>query len=139
MPQLDGSDSEPQPTPHDATSRSPSGSRGTSAAATSTAPHGDSGEQPRFLLPDGGRIGERQTLSLAPELDVSGSERPTLRLSMLSPPARASVQERAHSEQPATAPDHGIPIPLPDTGYFAPRGALSRSNTEQRTSPSVSP
>ncbi|KAJ2795689.1 pheromone-regulated protein prm10, partial [Coemansia helicoidea] len=62
----------------------------------------------------------------------TGPERPALRLSMLSAQLQGTEQTRARLEQPATAPIHRAAVPLPVTGYFAPRGALLRSNTEQQ-------
>ncbi|KAJ2298054.1 hypothetical protein IWW55_004596, partial [Coemansia sp. RSA 2706] len=86
-------------------------------------------------------IPERRTQSLAPELDGGKPPgRPVLRLAMLNAQERTRVQERARSEQPATAPVHNsTPVELPESGYFAARGPLSRSNTSGPSSPFSNP
>ncbi|KAJ1822663.1 pheromone-regulated protein prm10 [Coemansia sp. RSA 2599] len=87
----------------------------------------------------------RETTSLPPAIPLaessspSGSadsesasprlrERPVLRLAMLN--AQEKARLRSSGEQhPVTAPVRSLPMELPTTGYFAPRGQLSRSNT----------
>ncbi|KAJ2139324.1 pheromone-regulated protein prm10 [Coemansia sp. RSA 788] len=82
-------------------------------------------------------MSERRTQSLVPDLDSAKTERPVLRLAMLSAQEKAGL--RAQSEQPATAPVRGTtPLDLPASGYFAARTGISRSNTE-KTPPSASP
>ncbi|KAJ2471333.1 pheromone-regulated protein prm10 [Coemansia sp. RSA 2322] len=54
-------------------------------------------------------------------------ERPILRLAMLNAQEKAKLQ--AHGEHASTAPMVSRPIELPETGYFAPRGALARAHT----------
>ncbi|KAJ1856084.1 pheromone-regulated protein prm10 [Coemansia sp. RSA 1853] len=86
-----------------------------------------SGSDPGLTM----EIGERRTQSMVPDLDGAKTERPVLRLAMLSAQEKAGLQERARSEQPATAPVRGTtPLDLPASGYFAARNGISRSNTE---------
>ncbi|KAJ2828183.1 hypothetical protein IWW50_001518, partial [Coemansia erecta] len=86
-------------------------------------------------------VPERRTQSLMPELDGgSKPERPVLRLAMLNAQEKAGLQERTRSEQPSTAPVRGTtPLELPEFGYFAARGGISRSNTSGPTSPFSNP
>ncbi|KAJ2658774.1 pheromone-regulated protein prm10 [Coemansia sp. RSA 1200] len=96
-------------------------------------------------------IPERRALSLAPEdaakatpkaepergggpsspPHVDKPKRPVLRLAMLSTQEqdRLRRQHGGSSNEAATAPVRGIPIELPESGYFAPRDGISRSNT----------
>ncbi|KAJ2712294.1 pheromone-regulated protein prm10, partial [Coemansia spiralis] len=97
-------------------------------------PSGSDHESPTPPVAGANSGDERRALSLSPELGA-GPRRPTLRLSMLGAQDQATERERARLEHPATAPIQPASIPLPGTGYFAPRGALARASTERQVSP----
>ncbi|KAJ2236412.1 pheromone-regulated protein prm10 [Coemansia sp. RSA 1722] len=89
----------------------------------------------------------RESASLPPALPSTdpaatpGSqprERPVLRLAMLNAQEKAQIRSSG-DQHPVTAPVRSLPMELPTTGYFAPRGQISRSNTSHHSSPSESP
>ncbi|KAJ2725125.1 pheromone-regulated protein prm10 [Coemansia sp. Benny D115] len=65
---------------------------------------------------------------------TSSRTRPILRLAMLNAQEKAEVEKNG-IQYPSTAPTKSVPLELPSTGYFAPRGPLARSNTSHTPTP----
>ncbi|KAJ1801742.1 pheromone-regulated protein prm10 [Coemansia sp. RSA 2399] len=99
-------------------------------------------------------IPERRALSLAPEdaaavaapsasqraddnverapspPPVDKPKKPVLRLAMLDTQEQDRIRrQQRNGGEPSTAPVRGVPLELPESGYFAPRDTISRSST----------
>ncbi|KAJ1722507.1 pheromone-regulated protein prm10 [Coemansia erecta] len=88
---------------------------------------------------DGGLF-MHESASLPPELPAdappgsSPRQRPVLRLAMLNAQEKAQIKSTGE-QHPATAPVRSLPLELPSTGYFAPRGTLGRANSSYQSPP----
>ncbi|KAJ2157946.1 pheromone-regulated protein prm10 [Coemansia sp. RSA 552] len=75
-----------------------------------------------------------------PVLDTAETPgRPALRLAMMGVDERAAAQRRARANEPATAPVRQMHLELPESGYFAPRGGLTRASSSRPASPFTNP